>query len=177
MAEGWLPYPGTGIVVNAEVNVLAVLLLLAELSPAQAAEPVGASVSVAVAPDLLTRYDAIRVALVNDKLDGVTSGARELAAASPGDPSLAAAASALAAAPDLATARVTFGEISRLLVLRFSATTPTPKGVVYFCPMFQGYAWWIQPKSGIANPYMGQSMPECGEEKSLKAAAKAAATP
>lgn len=151
------------------------LLALYRFTPAQAAEPVGAAVSVAVAPDRLGQYDAIRLALVSDQLDATKAAATTLAAASTADPEVAAAASAVAAAPDLAGARAAFGELSRLLLSRLGAQGGGPKVIVYHCPMFAGFAWWVQPKSGIANPYMGQAMPGCGEETSLKAAVKAAA--
>lgn len=156
--------------------MILLLFALAQPMPA-AAEPVGAAASSAVAPDLVAPYDAIRLALVNDKLDVVQSAAREFGSAAAGDAALAAAASAVAASPDLLSARTGFGELSRLLVIRLAATKPTAKVLVYHCPMFAGFPWWIQSKSGIANPYMGQAMPECGEEISLKAAVKAATVP
>lgn len=127
-----------------------------------------------VPEDFLTRYDTIRVALVADKLDDAEVAARGLATATAADPTLADPATRLGAAPDAKTARIAFGDLSRALVLELASGGP--KVWVYHCPMWSsGFAWWVQPKAGIANPYMGTSMPECGEEMSLKAAAKAAA--
>jgi DNA-binding GntR family transcriptional regulator len=104
----------------------------------------------------------------------VRAAAARLAAAHPDDPALLAAAQAVTAAADSTTARQAFSELSRLLVLRLATTSGAPRVLAYHCPMWEGYAWWIQLKPGISNPYMGQSMPTCGEETSLKAAIKAA---
>lgn len=142
-------------------------------APAAAPEPVGAAVS--AAPALVGQYDAVRLALVADRLDAATSAAQELATAWAADAPLAAVASTLAMAADLTRARTSFGELSKLVLIRLAAGDG-PKVLVYHCPMFQGFAWWIQQKPGIANPYMGQAMPTCGVEVSLKAGAKAAAS-
>ena len=130
--------------------------------------------SVAVSPDLVARYEVVRLALVQDKLDESHTAARELAAANAADQPVVTAANAVAASPDLTAARVAFGELSRVLIPRVASTSPAPKVLVYHCPMFQGYAWWFQSKAGIANPYMGIAMPACGSETSVKAAVKAA---
>lgn len=152
-----------------------VLLALVAAPPGWAGEPVSVEPVVSLAPDALTRYDAVRTALVDDKLDAVLTAARELATSAAGDTALAESATAVATAQDLGSARIAFGGLSRLLIARVASTSPVPKVVVYHCSMFEHFAWWIQLKTGIANPYMGQAMPECGEEKSLKSAVKAAA--
>lgn len=37
---------------------------------------------------------------------------------------------------------------------------------LFFCPMVEGFAYWVQPKGEkINNPYMGLSMPMCGSKK------------
>ena len=143
--------------------------------PAVVAAP--APPSAVVSQDTLTQYDAIRAALATDKLDNAASLAATLAAASTADPTLAAAATAIAQAPDATGRRNAFGELSRLLLNRIGAESAPPKVLVYFCPMWSGFAWWIQLKSGISNPYMGTSMPTCGSEMSMRAAVKAAAAP
>ncbi len=149
-----------------------VLFTLILSAPGWAAEPVVEAVSVApVAVDALTQYDTIRAALAEDRLDAARTAASALSAA---DSGLAAAAGALALAADANSARLAFSDLSKALVLRLGSTTPTPKVFAYSCPMWQGFAWWVQPKAGISNPYMGLAMPECGEEKSLKGAVKAA---
>lgn len=127
-----------------------------------------ATLAVAVA-----RYDTVRVALVEDRLDDARAAAAELAKA---DSGLAPHADAVAGAADAAAARSAFAELSRALVVRLSADASAPKVLAYHCPMAAGYAYWIQSKAGIGNPYMGTSMPACGEERALKAAAKAASS-
>ena len=150
------------------------MLALALQAYGAAPEQVPASSAAAMpAADALARYDAIRLALCDDRLDLAKVAAGALAS----DAGLAGPAVALGAAADVAAARVAFGELSRALVLRLASTASAPRVAVYHCPMWKGYAWWIQPKAGISNPYMGHAMPECGEEMSLKAAAKAAAVP
>ena len=158
--------------------MLTLLLSLALADPARAAAPESPPAAPAVAPEVITRYDAVRVALAGDNLDGARAAARDLATASVNDPVLASAATHLAETTDATAARTAFSEASRVLVTRLATTMPTPKVVVFYCPMWTaGYPWWVQPKSGIVNPYMGAAMPDCGEERSLKAAAKAAAVP
>ena len=162
---------------TAEAFALMFLLLATLAAPALAAAPSVAGTVGSVQADPLISYEAIRLALVNDSPETARSAARELATASTGDAALVSASAAIAEAPDIAAARAAFGELSRLLIARLGAVHPAPKVVVYHCPMFVGFAWWVQPKAGIANPYMGQSMPTCGEEKSIKAGVKAAAAP
>lgn len=123
--------------------------------------------------DAVARYETIRVALLEDRIDDARAAAQGLAAA---DAGLATQAAAVGGAADDAAARSAFGELSRALVTRISADAAAPKVLAYHCPMASGYAWWIQSKAGIGNPYMGTSMPACGEEKSLKAAVKAASS-
>lgn len=120
-------------------------------------------------------YDRLRIALVAD-LNAESVAAAQALAASP-DPEIAAIAGTIAAAPDLPGRRKAFGDLSRILVLRLEAGDLPGKVLVYYCPMAAGYGYWLQPKAGIANPYMGQSMPGCGNETALKAAVKAAQAP
>lgn len=144
-------------------------------TPAHAAEPASPpSAAVVPAPSQwLSDYDGIRLALVADDASAATTAARSLASSAGGDPDLAAAAVRVASATDTTAQRSAFSELSRLVVLRASAPGAS-RVLVYHCPMFAGFAYWIQPKAGIANPYMGAAMPECGEEVSMKAAARAA---
>ena len=137
-----------------------------------------ASASDAAAPaddeSLLAAYEAVRVPLVEDRLDGAQAAARQLADG-PGVPAeVAGAASAVTVATDADAARRAFGELSRALVIRFQATA-VPDGMrIYRCPMAAGFQYWLQADAGIANPYMGTSMPTCGEGTSFKAAVRAA---
>lgn len=150
--------------------------LLALSAPALPADPApevaGAAAPIAPAA-WLAGYDALRAALVADDVAASASAARALAPLVAGDGELAAAAERVAAGADVAAQRLAFADLSRLAVLRISAAG-APKVIPYHCPMVSGYGYWVQAKSGIANPYMGQSMPHCGSEVSLKAAVKAA---
>ncbi len=125
---------------------------------------------------LMPSYEALRLALVADQEQNALTAAHELAGASSSDPALLAAVSALIAAPDLGARRVLFGEVSRILVLRVSADPAAPKLKVYRCTMTPGYGYWLQTRAGLANPYMGTSMPDCGEEVSMRQAVAAAST-
>ncbi len=68
-----------------------------------------------------------------------------------------------ASAEDLRAVRAAFKELSDHLV-----EGELPDGfVVAFCPMADDGkgASWIQPDGAISNPYLGRSMPTCGEVK------------
>lgn len=153
------------------------LLLILQLSLAVADEPppsgapVSMSASVAV---WIPTYEAVRLALAAD-LDGeARTAAQQLSAMAAADPSLLAAMDTLLAASDLASRRLAFREVSRLLVLRVAADPGAPKFKFYRCTMTPGYGYWLQTRAGILNPYMGTAMPTCGEEVSLRQALSAA---
>lgn len=148
------------------MNRLLVLTLLGALGPARAEEP-----SVPLSAAAIQGYDVLRAELVEDDAAGATQAARALAVTAP---VLATSATAVADAPDLPAKRVAFGELSRALVLGLGSA-PATKVWAYRCPMVTGYAYWLQTAPGLANPYMGQSMPACGEGVGVKAAIKAAA--
>lgn len=157
--------------------VLAVWISLG-LCEGQAYPTSGATVEGAVPlalPDLLPAYGAIRDALVRDDAAAVEQAARDLASRAATDPEVQALALSVARASDWAPRRLAFGELSRVLVGRLGLGGG-PRVFVYFCPMVtDGYAYWVQSKRGIANPYMGVSMPACGSESTLKVAVRAAA--
>lgn len=156
--------------------LLAVLLALT--APAHATDRPPATPA-AVAPDRarwLAGYDTLRLALVGDDSAAAAAAAQAMATAADGDAELAAAASRVASASDVAGMRTAFSVLSRLAIQRLSRAR-SPRVLVYHCPMYAGFAYWVQPKAGIANPYMGRAMPECGEEVSLKSAVKAAEGP
>ena len=151
-----------------------VAVVLAVASPAVGSDsPPPASVVPAPA-EWLAGSDAVRLALVADDEGGATASAQALATSAGGDTEVAAAAGKVATASDSTARRAAFADLSRLVVLRL-ATPGSPRVLAYHCPMYAGFAYWVQPKAGISNPYMGRAMPECGEEVSLKAAVKAAA--
>lgn len=147
------------------MNRMLVLALLAALGVARAQEP-----SLPLSAVAIQSYDVLRAELVEDDDAGATQAARALAATAP---ALTTSATAVADAPDLPAKRVAFGELSRALVLGLGSA-PATKLWAYRCPMVTGYAYWLQTAPGLANPYMGQAMPACGEGVGLKAAIKAA---
>lgn len=124
----------------------------------------------------LPGYDAVRLALVADDEAAAIASAQALATSAGGDTEIAAAAGKVATATDTAARRAAFADLSRVVLLRLS-NPGSPRVLAYHCPMYAGFAYWVQPKAGIANPYMGRAMPECGEEVSLRAAVKAAEAP
>lgn len=128
-------------------------------------------------------YEAARLALINDTVDGVPAHGRDLVAsidalgadfsaqkagvdAAQAEevrsllPLLRKAALALAAASDLDSARDAFYELSKPLVRwRKAAIVEVP--AVAYCPMAKRS--WLQPEGQLGNPYYGQSMLTCGE--------------
>lgn len=150
------------------------LFALLSVGPAFGSAPTTVATFAAASPDLVSLYESARTALANDNLAQAQAPAQQIIAAYAADPPLAAAAGTLASAVDLAAARTAFGELSREVASRITSGESTQKMLAYHCPMFPGYAWWFQTKAGIGNPYMGQAMPDCGQEVALKAAVKAA---
>jgi hypothetical protein len=124
------------------------------------------------AAQLLDLYEAVRVPLAQDQLEVARHGARAMATGVA--PEVAAAASQVAASADPQAARVAFGELSRAVVRVMATEGPPPGTKVFRCPMAEGFSFWLQESSGMANPYMGLAMPTCGEGTSFRAAAKAA---
>jgi Cu(I)/Ag(I) efflux system membrane fusion protein len=126
----------------------------------------------------LTRYEALRAALADDRGAGL---AVELEALRPAVEALVADKAAGAAdlrkgldgwmaaatkgggAVDLKAARLAFGELSRGLVAVIAADPALQAGRFLFeCPMAAGYQRWIQTSATMMNPYMGKRMLECG---------------
>lgn len=140
-------------------------LLFAFLSHALAADP-------GLSATLVAEVVAVGAPLVADQLAPAQAAAAALAAdpAAPAD--LAADAAAIKAAADLATARKGYEALSRHALQALGEGSP--KVWVYHCSMYPGaFAYWIQAAPGVKNPYMGSSMPACGEEVTVKAAVKA----
>ncbi|MBM4364815.1 MAG: DUF3347 domain-containing protein [Deltaproteobacteria bacterium] len=128
-----------------------------------------------VSPDALSGYDRLRAALVVDDDAGAVTAATALGALAGVDSVIADASRAVAGAQGIAARRQAFGELSKVVIAQLSTQTNPPKSFAYHCPMATGFQYWVQASMGIQNPYMGQSMPACGSEVSLKKAAKAAA--
>lgn len=128
-------------------------------------------------------YEAARLALINDTVEGVPTHGRNLVAILDGLaadytaakagvdtaqadevrkllPLLREAATSLAGASDLDAARDAFYELSKPLVRwRKAAIVEVP--TVAYCPMAKRS--WLQPDGELGNPYYGQSMLTCGE--------------
>jgi Cu(I)/Ag(I) efflux system membrane fusion protein len=139
-------------------------------TPGAAALSSSASAAVTAA---LPGYEKVRVALAGDRLPDATEAASNLAAAlekaeggNPAETSLLAgagrAATAIAGAADLAPARQGFADLSRNLI-GLIGRSPKIRGklYLYFCPMAEGYARWVQTEKEPGNPYMGTRMPRC----------------
>lgn len=129
----------------------------------------------ALSAALVAEVVAVGAPLVADELAPAQAAAAALAADPAAPAALAADAAAIKAAPDLATARKGYEALSRHALQALG--DGSPKVWVYHCSMYPGaFAYWIQAAPGVHNPYMGTSMPTCGEEVTLKAAVKAAAS-
>jgi hypothetical protein len=152
-----------------------IILALLLANPAASAE--GAPSSPSLVDVVFPAYEAMRAALAKDGFDEARARANALKAQPGCDPTLATVLDQLATATDPAAHHAAFGELSRWLVLHLADDPSAPKVFVYQCSMTPGFQFWLQDKAGISNPYMGTSMPECGVEKSLKAAVKATAGP
>ena len=128
-------------------------------------------------------YEAIRLALLADSMDGVTdhatalkekaSSLRQNLTAEPAGVSahdledcatalgdIETAAMKLAEASDLEAAREEFFFLTKPMA-KYRKLTGDENSIVAYCPMAQKA--WIQPDREIGNPYMGQKMPTCGE--------------
>lgn len=133
--------------------------------------------------EMSSHYEAIRLALLGDSLEGVnehatvifeqatelTEGFSPAKAGVPesqaGDVEVAlqeihSAASSLVAAGDLGSAREDFFALTKSMA-SYRKSSGTDGTVVAYCSMAQKA--WIQPEGEIGNPYMGQKMPRCGE--------------
>ena len=133
----------------------------------------GASSS-ATFDEILKPYEAVRLALLEDTVDGVGERAaairKEAEAAADADSTaddvrpllekIAGFAGDLAEASDLETARGAFYEISKMLVQYRSKVSGDDLPVVMYCPMAKKS--WLQLAGEVGNPYHGQSMPRCG---------------
>jgi hypothetical protein len=132
---------------------------------------------------IMQHYEAIRLALLSDSLDGLSDHGHEIHGIVEGLngnwsaqragvraektdeakallPALSAAATQLAESEDLEAARTALYALSKPLV-RYRKMVGGELPAVAYCPMAKRS--WLQPKGEIGNPYYGQSMPTCGE--------------
>ncbi|HVS03526.1 MAG TPA: efflux RND transporter periplasmic adaptor subunit [Thermoanaerobaculia bacterium] len=139
----------------------------------------------------LAAYEEARAELAADRLETVRPRASRLAAAlgmaqdagGDLDPTVlqvlaetARAASSLAAAGDLETARAAFAEVSRFVVPLVGADSElAAEWHVFECPMEaeSGFAKWVQAATEPANPYMGPEMLACATRTDWTAPAPA----
>jgi hypothetical protein len=111
-------------------------------------------------------YLKVQAALADDTMDGVRTGAGEIATAATalGAPAMKidTAAVQLASATELEDARTKFGVLSEAIDAYMTGLhLVPPDGVkVAFCPMVQKP--WLQAAATIDNPYYGKSMLTCG---------------
>ncbi len=161
------------------------ILLISLLTPAASASAPSADVTTGgtAFAEILRHYEAVRLALTTDTIDGVAkhaSGIRSIVDELGEDwtpehigvkaemadearallPDLHRAASDLAGAQSLSAARDAFYALSKPMV-RFRKAAVGDQPVVAYCPMVKRS--WLQPKGQIGNPYYGQSMLRCGE--------------
>lgn len=113
-------------------------------------------------------YIQIQTALAGDSLEGVVASAQAIAKVVKEDKAgtfsatIGPQAEAVAKAADLAGARVAFKPLSESLI-QFASKDATLAGLYrqVHCPMAK--ASWLQTGSTVNNPYMGKSMPRCGQ--------------
>jgi hypothetical protein len=142
------------------MGMAAGVVVLLAVGAARAGEPITA---------LLDPYFRIQTQLTSDKMEGVSADAGQVAEAaaklgSDGN-TIAAAARALAAATSLESARDAFGKLSGA-VIAYADKTRAPMDdsvVTMYCPMVKKS--WMQKGKQVHNPYLGQSMSNCGEVK------------
>jgi hypothetical protein len=133
--------------------------------------------------EIAQRYEAIRIALLSDAMTDVAEHATAIASRVEGLaaefdaedagvpveesaeckallPEVSSTASRLAEAGSLAEAREALFALSKPLG-RYRKLAGVEGSTVVYCAMAKKA--WIQPPGEIGNPYMGQSMPTCGE--------------
>lgn len=119
-------------------------------------------------PPLVLAYDALREALAIDDLVLAKAKTKELAAIAGAPEKLVAVANDFEKVPNLETARIAFGEISRAYITHLAKNPDLAKGLIVFrCPMAEAYKLWVQTGEPMRNPYMGKRMLECGAQVDL----------
>ena len=120
--------------------------------------------SAAVADGLAAPSLHIQVALANASTDGLAEAARPIAAEAVGRgeqaAAIGAAATAVAEATDLQSARAAFGPLSDALIA-YARQVGFGELRLAYCPMVDKE--WVQATSEIRNPFYGSMMLTCGE--------------
>ncbi len=119
---------------------------------------------------VLDHYLKIQAAMADDSFNGISTNAAAISEAVKADKAktlssnVTDSADALAKAKDLSTARENFKDLSQSLIQYLAdKRVKTGRFEEIFCPMANAY--WLQTNQDISNPYLGHSMPECGETK------------
>lgn len=119
---------------------------------------------------VLDHYFKIQAALAEDSTNGISTNAVAISSAVKQDKNkmlpldVADQADGLAKAADLAGAREAFKDLSQSLINYMAdKNVETGRYDEIFCPMAGAY--WLQTNRDIVNPYVGNSMPGCGEKK------------
>ena len=119
---------------------------------------------------VMDHYLKIQAALADDSTNGITANALAISKEVKADKAktlssdVADAADGLAEAKDLGAARESFKDLSQGLIKYLSKRNiQTGAFDEVFCPMANAY--WLQTNTDISNPYLGHSMPGCGEIK------------
>jgi Cu(I)/Ag(I) efflux system membrane fusion protein len=128
--------------------------------------------SFALTPTVNSVYDhylKIQAELVKDSTKGISENARAISKAASDDkkalPSeVAKEADELAKAADVSSAREAFKPLSKSLIKYLADHKMSSDSFTeVYCPMAD--ASWLQTESEVHNPYLGKSMPGCGEIK------------
>ena len=119
---------------------------------------------------VLEHYLKIHASLADDSTNGVFSNAVAISTTVKADQTktfsvtVAEAADAVAKAKNLELMRENFKDLSKSLIQFLSdKKIKTGEFDEVFCPMANAY--WLQTNADIANPYLGHSMPGCGQMK------------
>jgi hypothetical protein len=121
-------------------------------------------------------YLKIESALANESAVGIGFNASAIASAVRDDPrrvlplKVAKQAEILAGSRNLSSAREAFKPLSKSLIQYLTDHNITAPYVEVYCPMVK--ASWIQKDKNINNPYMGDSMRNCGTIKQKPGASR-----
>jgi hypothetical protein len=156
------------------IPILAALSVLPALTAAE---------SPARFTEISGHYEAIRLALLEDSMSGVSDHARQasevaadllenltadragvsaqdLDACAEALAEIESSAARLAQSAELETAREEMFLLTRPMA-KYRKLTGDRSTIVAYCSMAQKA--WLQPAGELGNPYMGRKMPKCGE--------------
>lgn len=124
---------------------------------------------------LVGSYEKVRLALAADKLDESQQAAKALGAHiaslkqdKASFDAVASAAGKLTKDKDIEAARVSFGLLSKAVMVVLATNKKAAGLQAYECPMAKGYKKWFQADADMANPYMGKKMLKCGGKTAFK---------